>query len=137
MLVELASLCLITSLQFEEGVSNELSRGLLQLEIRSQDSPFIADVLVVERVRWVKTFAQHATLGVLEVAYKNEIRGLINCSLLDHSAVHNLTSDFSATGRQQILFSTQAGRWEYPESATRKSAKPNWLEQRLTMDHVV
>ena len=37
---------------------------LLQLEIRSQDSPFIADVLVVERVRWVKTFAQHATLGV-------------------------------------------------------------------------
>src|ERR1051325_8454681 len=66
--------CLITSLQFVEGVSNELSRRLLQLEIRSQDSPFIADVLVVERVRWVKTFAQHATLGVLEVAYKKEIR---------------------------------------------------------------
>jgi hypothetical protein len=87
-LVELASLCcLITSLQFEEGVSNELSRRLLQLEIRSQDSPFIADVLVVERVRWVKTFAQHATLGVLEVAYKKEMRGLINCSLLDHSTV--------------------------------------------------
>jgi hypothetical protein len=81
-LVELEFLCcLITSLQFEEGVSNELSRRLLQLEIRSQDSPFIADVLVVERVRRVKTFAQHATLGVLEVAYKKEIRGPINWTL--------------------------------------------------------
>jgi hypothetical protein len=33
--------------------------------LSSQDSPFIADALDVERVRWVKTFAQHATLGVL------------------------------------------------------------------------
>lgn len=33
----------------------------------SQDSPFIADVLGVERVRWVKTFAQHATLEALEI----------------------------------------------------------------------
>ena len=74
-------------MQFEEGVSNELSRRLLQLEIRSQDSPFIADVLVVERVRWVKTFAQHATLGVLEVAYKKEIRGPITIPTLDHCAV--------------------------------------------------
>jgi hypothetical protein len=33
----------------------------------SQDSPFIADAFGVERVRRVKTFAQHATLEALEV----------------------------------------------------------------------
>ena len=85
---------------------------LLQLEIRSQDSPFIADVLVVERVRWVKTFAQHATLGVLEVAYKKAIRGLINCSLLDHSALHMLTertSQLQAVSRFYSLLKRASG----------------------------
>ena len=104
-MVELASLCcLITSLQFEVGVSNELSRRLLQLEIRSQDSPFIADVLVVERVRWVKTFAQHATLGVLEVAYKNSQEDwLLFLVFGPQCGFIILRANFSATGCQQIV----------------------------------
>jgi len=28
---------------------------------------------------------------------------------------------FHATGRQQIQFSTQAGQWDHPESATMKT----------------
>jgi hypothetical protein len=47
------------------NVFNKLSSVFARIQDSSQDSPSIADVLGVERVRWVKTFAQHATLGVL------------------------------------------------------------------------
>ena len=99
-------------MQFEEGVSNELSRRLLQLEIRSQDSPSIADVLVVERVRWVKTFAQHATLGVLEVAYKKVVRGPITIHNLDHCVVsypYERTSQLQAVSRFYSLLKRASG----------------------------
>ena len=100
-------LFLITSLQFEEAISMSCQPSLLEWKVRSQDSPSIANALVVERVRRVKTFAQHATLGVLEVAYKKEIRGLINYPLLEPQCRFIiLRANFSATGRQQILFST-------------------------------
>ena len=109
-----------------------MSRRLLQLEIRSQDSPSIADVLVVERVHRVKTFAQHATLGVLEVVYKNSQEDwLLFLIFGPQCRFIILRANFSATGCQQILFSTQAGPWDHPESAKKACKRTLYrLEQR-------
>lgn len=88
---------------------------LLELKVRSQDSPSIADVLGVERVRRVKTFAQHATLGVLESNFmKRQAK-----TETDACGMHQRPSNgFNAAGCQQIYSSTQAGLWDHPGSAT-------------------
>jgi hypothetical protein len=60
----------------------------------------MADALVVERVRWIKTFAQHATLEALELKFRKR---QINIKT-DASDIHRhlWLNGFMATGCQQI-----------------------------------